>query len=65
MTLIPALFGAADLLLLVIALYDYRTRGRLHSVLLPASGAFLLVQLITGVLMRSPAWIGFTHALVA
>ncbi len=64
-TLIPAVYTATNVLVLVIALYDYRTRGRLHPVFIPAAGALLAGELIAGLLLRSPAWIGFTKALVA
>jgi hypothetical protein len=63
-TLIPAVYIAANVLVLAIALYDYRTRGRLHPVFLPAAGGLLAAELTAGLLLRSPAWIGFTHALV-
>lgn len=64
-TLMPMLYIGGNLLMLGIALYDYRTRGRLHPVFLPAAGAFLLAQLAAGILLRTPAWTDFTRALVA
>ena len=63
-TLIPAVYIATNVLVLAIALYDYRTRGRLHPVFLPAAGALLAAELTAGLLLRFPAWIGFTHRLV-
>lgn len=63
-TLIPAVYVASDVLLLAMAIFDYRTRGRLHPVFLPAVLAFVAVQLSAGLLLRSPAWIGFTRDLV-
>lgn len=63
-TIIPAVYIAANILLLVMAIHDLRTRGRLHPVFLPSAGAFVAMQLLSGILLRTPAWIGFTHALV-
>ncbi|PZN93837.1 MAG: hypothetical protein DCF31_11480 [Alphaproteobacteria bacterium] len=63
-TLIPGVYIAANVLLLAIAIHDYRTRGRLHPVFLPAAALFVGSELVVGLLLRSPAWIGFTRALV-
>ncbi len=64
-TLIPSVYIAGNVLLLTIALYDYRTRGRLHPLFLPAAGAFLGVQLVVGLLLRSPAWAGMAARIVS
>ncbi|AQR62586.1 hypothetical protein BZG35_13710 [Brevundimonas sp. LM2] len=63
-TLIPAVYLAADVLLVAMAIHDLRTRGRLHPVFLPAAVVLLLTQLSAGLLLRSPAWIDFTTRLV-
>lgn len=63
-TLIPAVYIAANLFVAAIAIYDYRTRGRLHPIFLPAAGGLLVVELTAGLLLRSPAWAAFTRALV-
>jgi hypothetical protein len=55
-TLMPSVYIAGNILLLVIALYDYRTRGRPHPVFLEATGFFLVTQLIIGMMLQSPAW---------
>lgn len=64
-TLIPGVYIASNILILVIAVHDYRTRGRLHPVFVVAAAVMLAVELLAGVLLRSPAWIGFTRHLVA
>lgn len=64
-TLIPSVYIATNVLIAAIAIYDYRTRGRLHPVFLPAVGALLATELAAGLLLRSPAWSHFTRALVA
>jgi hypothetical protein len=64
-TFVPAVYIGADCLLLAMAIYDYRTRGRLHPIFAPAAGGFLLLQIIAGQLLHSPRWIGFTHQLVS
>lgn len=55
-TIMPAVYVAGNILLLIIALYDYRTRGRLHPVFLAATGFFLAAQLVIGTMLQSPAW---------
>jgi hypothetical protein len=64
-TLIPGVYVATNVLLLAIALYDYRTRGRVHPVFIVAACAMFGVELLAGLLLRSPAWIEFTRALVS
>jgi hypothetical protein len=64
-TLIPSVYIAGNVLLLAIALHDWRTRGRLHPVFLPAAGAFLAVQLVVGLLLRSPGWAGMAQRIVS
>lgn len=64
-TLIPAVYIAGNVLLLAIALHDYRTRGRLHPVFLPAAGAFLASQLVVGLLLRSPGWAAMAQRIVS
>lgn len=55
-TLMPAVYIAGNILLLVIALYDFRTRGRPHPVFLVATAFFLVAQLVIGMMLQSPAW---------
>jgi hypothetical protein len=62
--LIPGVYIATNVLLIAIAIYDYRTRGRVHPVFVVAACALFGVELLAGLLVRSPAWIEFTHALV-
>lgn len=64
-TLIPAVYIAADVLVLAMAIYDYRTRGRLHPIFVPAVAILFATELASGLLLRSPAWASFTRALVA
>lgn len=64
-TLIPSVYIAGNLLVLAIAVHDYRTRGRLHPVFVVAVAVLFAVELFAGLLLRSPAWIGFTRSLVA
>lgn len=64
-TLIPGVYSAANVLLVAIAIYDYRTRGRLHPAFVIAAGVFFATELLAGYLLRSPAWIEFTRALVS
>lgn len=63
-TLIPSVYIATNAFLLAIAIYDWRTRGRLHPVFLPALAGLLLVELTAGLLLRSPVWASFTRSLV-
>lgn len=64
-TLLPSVYIAGNILILAIAIHDYRTRGRLHPVFVAAVVVLVAVELCAGLLLRSPAWIGFTRALVA
>jgi hypothetical protein len=63
-TLIPSVYVATNAFLLAIAVYDWRTRGRLHPVFLPAVGGLFVIELTAGLLLRSPAWASFTRSLV-
>lgn len=63
-TLIPAVYIAGNVLLLAIAVYDYRTRGRFHPVFLWACAFFLTVQLVVGLMLRSPAWAEMARQIV-
>lgn len=63
-TLLPSVYLATNVFLLAIAVYDWRTRGRLHPVFLPAAGALIAVELTAGLLLRSPAWASFTRSVV-
>lgn len=64
-TLIPAVYIAGDILLLLIALHDFRTRGRLHPVFVLAAGVFLAAQLCIGLLLQSPAWAEIARQIVS
>lgn len=64
-TIMPAVYIAGNLLLLVIALYDSRTRGRLHPVFLAATGFFLAAQLVIGMMLQSPAWAQIARQIVS
>lgn len=63
-TLMPAVYIAGNVLLLLIALHDFRTRGRLHPVFLIAVGFFLTAQLAIGALLQSPAWAQMARQIV-
>jgi hypothetical protein len=63
-TIMPAVYIAGNILLLIIALYDYRTRGRLHPVFLVATGFFLIAQLVIGTMLQSPAWAQIARQIV-
>ncbi len=63
-TLIPAVYIAGNVLLLVMALHDYRTRGRLHPVFIWAAGVFVAAQLVVGLLLRSPLWAQMAREIV-
>jgi FtsH-binding integral membrane protein len=62
-TLIPGVYIAGNVLLVVIALYDYRTRGRLHPAFVMAAALLIGAEFLAGALLRSPAWIEFTGSL--
>jgi hypothetical protein len=64
-TIMPAVYIAGNILLLIIALYDYRTRGRLHPVFLVATGFFLIAQLVIGTMLQSPAWAQIARQIVS
>jgi hypothetical protein len=64
-TIMPAVYIAGNLLLLIIALYDYRTRGRLHPVFLVATVFFLTAQLMIGTMLQSPTWAQIARQIVS
>jgi hypothetical protein len=64
-TIMPAVYIAGNILLLAIALHDYRTRGRLHPVFLGATAFFLVAQLVIGTMLQSPAWAQIARQIVS
>lgn len=63
-TIMPSVYIAGNVLLLVIALYDFRTRGRPHPVFLGAVAFFLVAQLVIGLMLQSPAWAQIARQIV-
>ena len=63
--LMPALGGMilSDLLLIGLAAYDLKTKGRLHSATLWGGGFFLATQAVRILLNMTPAWQAFAKGL--
>ena len=55
----------ADLLLVALAVYDWRTRGKVHPVTMWAGGAVVLLQVIRLPLSATPVWMAIARAVEA
>jgi hypothetical protein len=56
----PAFFAASDLFILVGALYDLASRGRVHKVWIWGGLAIVVVQIGRMMIAATPAWFAFT-----
>jgi len=54
-----AFFGLTDLFIVALAIYDFRSRGRLHPVTLWAGLALIVSQPLRLVISGTPAWLAF------
>jgi len=57
----PAFFGVQDLFLVALAIWDFRTRGKLHPVTLWGGIAMIAVQPAQLVLSGTGAWVGIAR----
>lgn len=57
----PAFFGITDLFLVALAIWDFRTRGRLHPVTLWGGLVMLASQPVQLVLSGTDAWLNFAR----
>jgi len=57
----PGFFAASDLFLVALAVWDFRTRGRLHPVTLLAGGAVIVSQPLQLMISGTAAWTGFAR----
>jgi len=56
---VPGLFVVTDLFLVAIAIYDWRTRGRIHPATLWGGAFFIVSQPLRGMLGATAAWTSF------
>ena len=57
----PAYFGLTDLFIVALAVWDFRTRGRLHPVTLWGGLLTLLSQPLRLIVSDTPAWLAFAR----
>lgn len=57
----PAFFGITDLFIVALAIWDFRTRGRLHPVTLWGGLLAIAAQPIQLALLGTEAWLGFAR----
>jgi len=57
----PAFFGITNLFIVALAIWDFRTRGRLHPVTLWGGLLAIAAQPIQLVLLGTDAWLGFAR----
>jgi hypothetical protein len=57
----PAFYGATDLFIVAIAVYDFATRGRIHPATLWGGIAIVAAQAGSLILAGSNAWMTFAH----
>lgn len=57
----PGFFAATDLFLIALAIWDWRSRGRLHPVTLWAGGAVILSEPLQLMLGGTSAWLSFAR----
>jgi uncharacterized membrane protein YozB (DUF420 family) len=56
-----AFFGAADLFVVALVVFDLRVLGRVHPATAWAGGASIAIQPLSLVLAGTSAWLGFAH----
>ena len=57
----PAFFAASDLFLIAVAIWDFRSRGRLHPVTLVAGGLVILSQPMQLMVGSTASWLSFAR----
>ncbi len=57
----PAYFGLTDLFIVALAIWDFRTRGRLHPVTLWGGLLTLISQPLRLIVSGTPAWLAFAQ----
>lgn len=57
----PVFFGATDLFIVALAVFDFRSRGRLHPATLWGGLSVLASQILAVALVASDGWVAFAH----